>query len=140
MSERSIDWRAEAGLAGRAAAATMLAACVYSFTWLVVSDALPVSQLDVLLSVLCVAASVVLYAGAMRLSGARDPWVGGVYIAVLTVLVGVMLIVFNGVESVRPSTWMAVAACVAIIYVMDRGNPTKYAERADGSPGPRRPV
>jgi hypothetical protein len=132
MSQRPIDWRAEAGLAGRAAAATMLAACVYSFTWLEVTSALAVSQRDVVLSVLCVASSVVLYAGAMRLSGARDPWVGGVYIAVLTVLVGAMLIVFSGIDSVTPSTWMAAAGCVAIIYVMDRGNPTKYADGAGG--------
>lgn len=126
---REIEWRTELTLMGKVAVATLLAATVYALTWVEVTLAAPVSRLDVTLSVVTVVLSVPLFAGALRLAGVRRPWLGGLYVAALTVLMGVWIVQLQGVHAITPATWMGAAGCMAIIYAMDYGSPTKHATR-----------
>ncbi|GAB2733206.1 hypothetical protein [Nocardioides pakistanensis] len=121
-----VDWRAEAVLVGKVVSAVTLAAAPYPFAWLAISGEASVSATDVLLAVGTLAISVPLFSFALRLAGARRAWFGGVYIAGLTGLMGAWTILFRGADQVSPGSWLGAAGCVAIIYALDYGSPTKY--------------
>ncbi len=123
MRTSKINWRRDLTLAGKAALAALAASTLYAVTWVKVTWAPAVSAVDVGVGLLCVAAGVVLFGGALRLAGVRDPWVGGAYISGLTVVYGAWFAFRDGVEAITPTTWMAVAAGVAVIYAMHRGSP-----------------
>lgn len=120
----AVDWRTELTLMAKVAAATLLAASLYAFAWVQVTLAAPVSRLDVVVGIATVVLSVPLF--GLRLSGVRRPWVGGAYVATLTVLLGTGTMQVQGFHAVTPATWMGAAGCVAIIYAMDLGSPTKH--------------
>lgn len=120
-----VDWRADLGLALRVAVSSVLAAAGYAFSWVQVTSDPAVSRGDVAVGAACVLTSIGLFTAAMRLCRVRRPWLGGVYVAALTVLAGVWLTLFRGLESVSPTTWMGAAGCAAIIYAMGEGHPDK---------------
>jgi hypothetical protein len=123
---RSVDWRAEAVLAGKVCVVAVLVASVYAFAWVAIVATPAVSRLDVTLGLGTVLASVPLFAAGFALAGARRPWVGGLYVAALSVLAGAATALFRGVDQIQPTSWLGVAGCVAVIYAMDYGSPTKY--------------
>lgn len=120
-----VDWLGDLGLAARVSVSSVLAAAVYAFSWIQLNSGPTISRADIVLGVACVLSSVGLFAAVMQSCGVRRPWLGGLYVAGMTVLAGVWLILFRGLESLNPTTWMGAAGCAAIIYAMGDGHPSK---------------